>query len=249
MRTLTSTPKQSSNWSKKFLQWKDDLLHLVYPGTCLICAQELTSHANNLCPICDSNLKYTYFENFADASEMDKLFWGRIPLMSTCAFLHFEQDSSTQEILHAIKYKGKKELAITMGQRFGEKLATNEAKFGTIQALIPVPLHPKKKFIRGYNQSEMIAQGIGSALEIDVITDFLSKGKHTESQTKKNKFMRWDNVSEVFLVDASKYAHLQHIALVDDVVTTGSTLEAAIQKILEVLPHIQVSVLSLAIAK
>lgn len=249
MRTLSSTPKQSSGWTQKLIQWKDDLLHLVYPDLCLICSQELTRHSIEICPICDSNLKYTFYENFEDASEMDKLFWGRIPLAATCAFLHFEQNSSTQEILHAIKYKGKKELAIAMGQRFGEKLAKNEAKFSPIQALIPVPLHPKKKFIRGYNQSEMIANGIASTLQIEVITDFLTKGKHTESQTKKNKFKRWDNVSEVFVVDASNYAHLQHIALVDDVVTTGSTLEAAIQKILEALPHIQVSVLSLAIAK
>lgn len=249
MHTSTTTPKKTSIWVQKLTHWKDDLLHLVYPDLCLICSQELTRTSVSICPICDANLKYTYFENFAEPTELDKLFWGRVSLASTCAFLHFQQDSSTQEILHAIKYKGKKELALAMGKRFGEKLATNGAKFGAIQALIPVPLHPKKKFIRGYNQSELIAEGIAEALQIKVITDFLTKGKHTESQTKKNKFLRWDNVSEVFVVDTSNYAHLRHIALVDDVVTTGSTLEAAIQKILEVIPEIHVTVLSLAIAK
>ncbi len=249
MRTSTTTPKQTSIWIQKVTRWKDDLLHLIYPDLCLICSQELTHNSISICPICDSDLKFTFFENFTEPTALDQLFWGRVPLASTCAFLHFQQESSTQEILHAIKYKGKKELAVAMGRRFGEKLTSNSTKFGHIQALIPVPLHPKKQFMRGYNQSEMIARGIAETLGAEVVTDLLTKGKHTDSQTKKNKFMRWDNVSEVFVVDTSKYTHLQHIALVDDVVTTGSTLEAAIQKILEVMPHIQVTVLSLAIAK
>lgn len=237
-------------WSKKLVQWKEDLFHLIYPASCLCCEKELTIGLRNICDICDADLRYTYFENFIDPTALDKLFWGRGNLTSTCAFLQFEKDTSTQQILHAIKYKGKKDLAIEMGKRFGEKIALNPSKYGSIEVLIPVPLHPKKKFKRGYNQSEIIAIGIASSTQIIVNTTFLTKGVHTESQTKKaNRFLRWDNVSDVFHLDISKLKDVKHIALVDDVVTTGSTLEACIQKIHAVLPNIKISVLSLAIAK
>lgn len=244
------TQMKKSKWLKKMNLWKEDLYHLVYPASCLCCEKELSIGMQNLCDICDANLRFTYFENFNDPSSLDKLFWGRCSLTSTCAFLQFEQDSSTQKILHAIKYQGKKDLAEEMGSRFGERLKQNQSKYGSIEVLIPVPLHPKKKFIRGYNQSECIARGIANSTEMIVKTDFLTKGVHTESQTKKaNRFLRWDNVSDVFHIDTSKLKDVKHIALVDDVVTTGSTLESCIQKIHQVLPEIKITVLSLAIAK
>ncbi len=250
MREPFQTQTKAIKWSKKILRWKEDLLHLVYPSSCLCCEKELTIGMRNICDICDANIRYTYFENFSEHSTLDKLFWGRCNLTSTCAFLHFEQDSSTQQILHAIKYRGKKDLAAELGARFGERLAQNQSKFGSIEVLIPVPLHPKKKFIRGYNQSEYIAIGIAKSTQATVNTTFLTKGVHTESQTKKaNRFLRWDNVSDVFHLDISELNGVKHIALVDDVVTTGSTLESCIQKIQKVLPDIQITVLSLAIAK
>jgi ComF family protein len=250
MKETFQTQTKRAIWSKKLFNWKEDLLHLIYPASCLCCEKELSIGLRNLCDICDVNLRFSYFENFTEASSLDKLFWGRGNLTSTCAFLQFEKDSSTQQILHAIKYKGKKDLAIEMGFRFGERLNQNPAKYGSIEVLIPVPLHPKKKFIRGYNQSECIANGIAEATKTAVNTDFLTKGIHTESQTKKaNRFLRWDNVSDVFHLDESKLKDVKQIALVDDVVTTGSTLEACIQKIHHVLPDIKITVLSLAIAK
>ena len=126
------TQTKTANWSKKLLNWKEDLLHLVYPASCLWCEKELSIGLRNLCDICDANLRFTYFEYFTEASSLDKLFWGRSNLASTCAFLQFEKDSSTQQILHAIKYKGKKDLAIEMGFRFGERLNQNPAKYGSI---------------------------------------------------------------------------------------------------------------------
>lgn len=235
--------------SRKFSGWKNDLLHLVYPESCLVCHAELTAGIVNICPICESDLKFTYFESFQEPSSMDKLFWGRANLDSTCAFLNFEQDTSTQQILHAIKYRNKQELAVEMGSRFGERLLLNPEKYGAVGALIPVPLHPKKRFVRGYNQSELIADGISRSTKIPVLTDFLTKGVHTQSQTTKSRFMRWDNVADVFKVNAEKCASISHIALVDDVVTTGSTLEACIHAIRAELPEMKISVFSLAIAK
>ena len=249
MQTSAQRPKPHPEWLQKLVRLKGDLLHLVYPESCLSCNCELTSGTQHLCHLCEMDLRYTYFENFTEPTPLDKLFWGRVSLASTCALLNFEQDSGTQKILHAIKYKGKKELAEEMGERFGRKLLTNPAKYDSIDALIPIPLHPKKRFIRGYNQSELIADGLSKSMKIPAITDFLTKGTHTKSQTTKNRFMRWDNVSDVFHISPEKYTHLKHIALVDDVVTTGSTLEACIKIIAEALPELKISVLSLAVTK
>jgi ComF family protein len=233
---------------KKLADWGADLLHLVYPETCLICDRELVQQ-KSICSICQSNFNYTYFEKFDEPSALDKLTWGRMEIATTAALFYFEKGGSTQDILHAIKYKGKRQLAEQMGALFGEKLFTNKEKYGQIQALVPVPLHPKKLFIRGYNQSTLLAKGLSSSMNIPVLHDFLLRNTHTESQTKKGRFKRWDNVESVFELATDKYKHLNHIALVDDVITTGSTLEACVKKIKEDLPHIQVSLLSLALAK
>jgi competence protein ComFC len=239
----------SKKWFKILQNWKRDLLHLIYPSACLICEKELLLDQTNICSFCEHDLRFTFFENYLEPTSLDQLFWGRAQLTSTCAFLYFEKGTSTQQLLHAIKYQNKQELAIDLGRRFGEKLLENEAKYGTIEALIPIPLHPKKQFIRGYNQSECIANGIASSIQTPVVTTFLTKGKHTESQTKKGRFLRWDNVTDVFQIHPATLNGMKHIALVDDVVTTGSTLEACIQLIHQQIPNIQISVLSLAIAK
>jgi len=249
---ISTRPKGNKlvpGWVGKIISWRDDLLHLVFPETCLACDRELVAGSLHLCPFCEADLKYTYFEKFAEPSSLDKLFWGRVQLHSTCALLEFEKASGTQGILHAIKYKGKKALAVEMGSRFGQRLLVNPEKYGSIDALIPVPLHPKKRFARGYNQSELIAEGIFKSTSVPVITDLLTKGVHTESQTRKGRFRRWDNVSDVFHANAVKYKVLKHIALIDDVVTTGATLESCIRTISVALPDTRITVLSLAVTK
>jgi len=241
--------KLLSSGVRKISSWKNDLLHLVFPETCLSCSRELSQGSPHLCPFCESELRYTHFESFTEPTPLDQLFWGRVQLNATCAMLDFKKESGTQEILHAIKYRGKKDLALEMGARFGKKLSLNQEKYGSIDALIPVPLHPKKRYVRGYNQSELIAEGIFKSTDVPVISDLLTKGTHTASQTKKGRFKRWDNVSDVFHVNPGKYDSLRHIALVDDVVTTGATLEACIRTISVALPDIRITVLSLAMAK
>ena len=237
------------NTQQKISKWKNDFLHLVYPELCLICNSELPNSEIQLCHICENALRYTYYENFQEASSLDKLFWGRVQLHATFALLHFEKETSTQEILHHIKYKNKVRLAEEMGFRIGNKLTLNSDRYGDIDALIPIPLHPKKRYIRGYNQSELIAEGISKAIGSPVNTEFLTKKSNTESQTKKGRFLRWDNVSEVFEVNPTKIGKIHHLAIVDDVVTTGATIEACILKIRKEFPHIKITVLSLAATK
>jgi ComF family protein len=240
--------RKAALWKKKAVDWKGDLLHLMFPNSCLVCHTELPASLAHICPVCESELDFTYFEGFKEASVLDKLFWGRVQLATTGALLHFEKEGGTQAILHAIKYQGNVDLALEMGARFGRKLLENE-KYADIDALVPVPLHPKKKYLRGYNQSELIAQGIAAATRIPLRGDLLTRGVHTESQTKKGRFMRWDNVADIFYVASNPKTLPQHIALVDDVVTTGATLEACVRKISAQWPQVRISVLSLAVAK
>ncbi len=238
----------ASEWLKIFAEWKHDFLHLLYPSTCLVCEKELSKTEQEICFFCRDELKFTTFEKSLEETELDKRFWGRCQLESTFALLYFEQQGATQEILHQIKYKGKQKLAREMGRLSGEKLFEN-SKYKSIDALVPVPLHPKKQHQRGFNQSEQIAAGISEHTQIPVNTRLLRRTVHAESQTKMGKFGRWDNISEAFVVNKTSGESLRHIALVDDVITTGSTLEACIQAIRKELPGVKISVISLAVTK
>jgi ComF family protein len=229
-------------------KWKQDIIHLIYPSICLICEKELPNQNKHICTFCSIDFNYTFFERYNEPTSLDQLFWGRVPVYSTYAYLFFEKGKSTQPILHALKYKNKPEIGLEMGELIGENLK-RMSSFSKVQALIPVPIHSKKEFIRGYNQSEKIATGIGNVLNIPVVLDFMDQTKGTDSQTKKGRFLRWDNVENKFKASAKASAHYSHIAIVDDVITTGATLEAIIRKILEKNPEIQISIISLAITK
>lgn len=230
---------------KKFVGAKEDILHLIYPEWCYVCQKELAQSEDYFCIFCTDELHYTGHEKLDEASALDKLFWGRCQIERTFALLHFSEEGSTQKILHEIKYKGKENLAIYMGKLLAEK-ASPIIKNLEIDALIPVPLHPKKEFIRGYNQSERIAQGISEASGIPLDLEFLRRVKHAESQTKKNKFLRWDAIQDTFVLREEDKSY-RHIALVDDVVTTGSTLESIVKQIHAKHAEMKISILSLAI--
>lgn len=235
-------------WRTFLRERVNDVLHLLYPHQCLCCGRELPGNVHTMCAFCEDDLHYTYFESLVEPSRLDKLFWGRVPIETTYSLLHFQKEGTIQALLHAIKYKGKQETAREMGVWIGRKMALNKQKYGSIDLLVPVPLHPKKQFIRGFNQSTRIAEGIGEALGIPISENILQRGVFTESQTKKNRFLRWDNVSDVFHCDPTAVSGVRHLALVDDVITTGSTLESCAQKIREQMPHVRVSVISLAVA-
>lgn len=222
----------------------DGVLHLIYPSLCIICENELARSEPVICSKCETNIHYTHFEGYIEPTSLDQLFWGRVSLHSTYALLFYKKTNSSQELLKALKYQHRPDVGIQFGQQIGKKIKNLE-KFKSIDVLIPVPIHPKKEAIRGYNQSEMLANGIASVLGIKVATDFIKRNEHSKSQTTLGRFNRWDNVDGKFsIVQKSNYTH---IALVDDVVTTGSTLESIIQSIKAKFPEIQISVISLAV--
>lgn len=224
----------------------NSLLHLVYPQVCLVCDAELATQEHAVCSLCLDKLVYTDFHLLEEPSPVDKLFWGRVPVNATYSHLYFKKLGGSQNILFGLKYRN----GVEIGQYFGEMIAERllvMPSFNGIEALIPVPLHHKKHFLRGYNQSELLAAGIGSRLGVPVATRLVRRTTHSSTQTKKNRFQRWDNVEGIFDVH-SAIQNFNHVVLVDDVITTGATLEALIRSIHSVKPDIRISVVTLAIA-
>lgn len=238
---------KKSGFVKNFWLFIDGFWHLVFPETCTACGTELTQKEEHVCFACWDKIHFTYFEGYQEPSPLDKLFWGRVQLHATFALFYFSQVRTTQHLLHALKYQHKPAVGVYLGKEAAYRIQKMES-FTDLDALIPVPIHAKKAFIRGYNQSERIAKGLSLVLNIPIANHNVGKTKHTESQTKKNEFERWENVRSIFSVrgDLSNY---KHVAIVDDVVTTGSTIEALVQEIQGVYPTLRISIISLALAR
>lgn len=236
------------NIRTQIAQLYESLTHFVFPYNCVACEQPLPDGHKSICPFCEGDFSYTYFENFEEESSLDRLFFGRVPLIFTYALLFFDKGSNTQNIVHAIKYKNNKLLAHEMGKRIGEKLLLKKID-SMPDVLISVPLHPKKEFMRGYNQGSLLALGISESTKIPFNGKLLNRRVFTETQTKKGKYERWSNVETVFEVKNPEKWKGKHLCLVDDVITTGSTLEACIRVLQEAVPDVKVSVVSLAVTK
>lgn len=229
------------------LSFLRDLKHLVYPELCLCCGRELSIKETHICIMCSSELLYTNMLNFPDEeNEIKKLFYGRIPLIEGYAHLRFLKKSSSQKILFNIKYRSQPQLATYFGNEIGS-LISSKWQLNLPEVIIPVPLHHRKEFLRGYNQSAALAQGISETSHITADNNLVKRIKFTETQTKKSRFERWNNLSGVFHV-SPKIKNYEHLLLVDDVSTTGSTIEQLYLVIKEKHPEVKISVITLAIA-
>ena len=226
---------------------KDRLFHLIFPEKCRVCAAELAPSDVHLCPFCTLDLDYTHFEKYSGPNAVEKLFWGRVPIQQAYAHLFYRKGGSTQHILHELKYAYNAQIGREFGKQIGNTLREQE-KWLDLDFLVPVPIHPKKEFSRGYNQSALIAEGISASMGIPAHSFGLKKVKHTASQTRKGRFLRWDNVSNNFSLTTANGFQGKHIAFVDDVITTGATLESLIRTVLDKYPDIRISVISLAFA-
>lgn len=235
--------KKTLHFIRKF---NINLTHLIFPTICTICENELNDNRKSICVFCEENLERTFFERYKESTPLDELFWGRINVEATYAYFYFEKGKAAQKMIHALKYDHKANIGYYFGEKIGQTINSIE-KLSTIDVLVPVPLHHKKKFIRGYNQSEVIAKGIAKKMNVKIDTTILKRNKNTKTQTKKNKLSRWESIQSLFEVtDVKNY---KHIAIVDDVITTGSTLETIISLINKKYPEIRVSIISLAVTK
>lgn len=224
----------------------NNLLSLFYPRLCVGCGDALQQNEEHLCLNCMLHLPETNFHKESD-NPLSNIFAGRVRVQEVAALLFYKKETSAQHILHALKYKGQKELGAFLGEYYGKRLI-QEPRFQTIDYIIPIPLHPKKQRKRGYNQSEWIAKGLSKGMGIPYRTDILARAQFTETQTKKSRFNRWENVKEVFVAQETDDIRGKHLLICDDVLTTGATMEAAIQS-LQIIPDITISVVTLATAQ
>lgn len=227
-----SNPTQSyQSWFSRFSVLRDALLHLAFPHICEGCGTDVITTDHYLCAQCLGKLPATHFENYAN-NPAEKIFWGRLPITTATARYYFTKGSTLQHLLHQFKYKGHQRLGLYLGRSMGTMLA-NSPRFADVEALVPLPLFPEKEHRRGYNQALVLCQGIGEVWPRPIIPDAVVRMSATESQTKKNRIQRWQNMEDRFQLKAPAALANKHVLLVDDVVTTGATLEACGRAILE----------------
>lgn len=209
---------------------KESLLHLLFPHICAGCGSDLLSRESVLCMRCMHALPETNFERYA-GNPVEKIFWGRLPLYSATARFYFNRESLVQQLMHLFKYKGNKDLGLQLGKLMGEQLKSNR-RFEA-DALVPLPLFPAKEKRRGYNQSAVLCEGISQITGIPVLNNVITRPQHTETQTKKGRIGRWKNIEGKFLLQQPELVANRRILLVDDVITTGATLESCGSELLK----------------
>lgn len=223
----------------------DDFLSLVYPRLCYACGQPLFANEEVICFPCRNELPQTRYHEQPD-NPAAQVFWGRCRLEAVAGYYFFRRGGRVQHLLHALKYHRAPEIGVFTGKLYGHQLK-NAVGFSHASCVIPVPLHPKKQQLRGYNQSEMFARGLSESMGIPVNTHSLIRTVASATQTRKSRFKRWENVKTIFALGDASEIRNQHILLVDDVITTGATIEACAN----VLSHVEgltISVASIAIA-
>lgn len=207
-----------------FSRLLQDVASLLFPKLCCACGESCYAGEKEICTACLADLPFTDFHQYPD-NPVAKQFWGRLPLEAAMAMLYFKKGSKVQRLMHHLKYKDRPELGTYLGKLLGQQLLKAPG-FATIDYIIPVPLHPRKEHFRGYNQSLCIATGLTEVLQKPVDALQLIRKKSTASQTRKSRFTRYENMQTVFEVLHPNKLIDTHILLVDDVVTTGATLEA-----------------------
>jgi len=208
-----------------------DFIALFYPRYCFACDQGLAKGEETICSSCMLDLPRTQYHTDPENALIKRL-QGRVPLKFGTAFFLFRKRGKVQRLLHQLKYNNHPEIGETLGQVYGHDL--REYYFDQqVDLIIPVPLHVSKKRKRGYNQSAAFGKGLSKSLNKPCPEDILVKISKTETQTKKTKLARWQNVKEVFHVAKPEQLHQQNVLLVDDVITTGATIEACAKMLLE----------------
>lgn len=222
----------------------NDFLNLFFPQYCLGCETLLVKGEHFICTRCKIELPRTGFQT-NPSNPVAQLLWGRALIENATSYFYFQKGNRLQHIIHHIKYKGEKEAGYELGYAFGLELT--ETPFIDIDFILPVPLTRERLKKRGYNQSEWIANGIAEAIKRPVKKNVLYRTSSDGSQTHKNRFERWESVEENFAVENVSSIINKHVLLVDDVITTGATLEASANALLKI-PGCKVSIATLAFA-
>lgn len=223
-----------------------DFVSLLFPQLCAACRQTLVGNEYLVCTDCRYSLPFTNFHLQPD-NIVAQQFWGKISLQGAYALYYFNKGSKVQNMMHQFKYNGMKDIGNLLGNIAGSQLINNEI-FATADVIIPVPLHKKRMRKRGYNQSACFAAGLAEKLNAAVEEDNLVRIKATETQTRKSRFARFENMQEVFVVKNPEKLMNKHVLLVDDIITTGSTLEACSIQLLKI-EGLKLSIATIAYAE
>ncbi len=223
----------------------DDILSLLFPGLCYGCGNHLMRNEKLLCTECYILIPRTNYHLEPD-NPVEQLFWGRCKVERAAAFSFYNRDSRIRRLIHNLKYKGVREIGSELGKIYGLALKKSDFLEG-IDLIIPVPLHPSKERIRGFNQAEIISEGVSEASGIPIDTKTLERITLTATQTKRSRYERWINVDGIFHIDDRSSLKGKHVLLVDDVITTGSTIESCVNE-LNKCDEVRVSVAALAVA-
>jgi ComF family protein len=210
---------------------REALLHLAFPHLCDGCGSDVPDVSHCLCAACLAALPETSYHHFP-ANPVEKIFWGRLSLASATAHYYFTKESLIQRLMHAFKYRNGKDIGFYLGTIMGEALAQTH-RFAHIDALVPLPLHRSRERMRGFNQALVLCEGMAGPFGKPVWKDIVTRNRSTDSQTKKGRVARWQNMDGRFSVNDPSRIAGKHLLLVDDVVTTGATLEACGRALLD----------------
>jgi ComF family protein len=203
-----------------------EFIRLIYPSSCMACGNSLNQAEKDVCLSCLLALPRTRFHE-GSFNPLNSLLKGRVAVNGIYSCYFFDKGSGVQKLLHSIKYKGKRELAVTLGEWYGHEL--QPALPQPVDCIVPVPLHSSRQAVRGYNQSEAFGEGLAKAMNIPVDGKNLYRRSASATQTRKSRIERWENVDTIFSTHDPAFFRDKSVLLVDDVITTGATLEACAQ--------------------
>ena len=221
------------------------ILNLFFPKVCSGCNSFLLTNENVICTVCRHDIPLTNHHLSPD-NDASKKFYGRVPILHASALFYFHKKGIVQQLIHNLKYKGHEEIGSIVGEWYAEDLSCMEF-MKTVDEIIPVPLHPRKFRERGYNQVTTFGKALSGRLNIPYNDCLLVRNKYSKTQSKKNLLGRTEGIESVFDVTYSEKDHNKHFVLIDDVITTGSTLEACSRALLKI-QGAKISIACLAMA-
>jgi ComF family protein len=219
--------------------------NLFFPHLCSGCGSDTLTRHEILCNSCINSLTHTEFEKHSN-NPIEKIFIGRVPIEAAHSQFYFSKGEMLQNLVHEFKYKGNTDIGLYLSEIMGKKMQESN-RYNEIDYLIPLPLFADKEYKRGFNQAAVICDGIALAMNVKVLKNIVTRIKFTETQTKKHRTERWENVAESFNVEDKKILEHKHVCLIDDVITTGATLDACAQKIIAI-PGAKISIATLTTA-
>ena len=222
------------------------LFNLFYPSTCICCEQNLLDQEKIICIECRADLPFAENGDFI-SNPLTLIFEGRVLIEKGASFLYYHPSGKVKKLIHELKYKNNQEVGVFLGRWFGERLLQSST-FNDLDYIIPVPLHIKKQQKRGYNQLTKFGKSLSSELHIKYLENILIRNSTTKTQTFKNRVERFKNLMTNFSITDTTFLKNKHVLLIDDVVTTGATLEACCRELLKT-ENIKISIATIALTE